>query len=69
MATTTSGNGNGIHRAVSNEVLEALANKTELARGLPNEAFTSAEFLALENEQLFPRTWVFAAPASDIPDR
>ena len=69
MAITNSNAGNGIHPAVSNEVLEGLATSTELARGLPNEAFTSEEFLTLENQRLFPRAWVFAGPASDIPDR
>ena len=68
MAITNTRTNNNHHHAVSDQVLEQLAKDTGLARGLPNEAFTSPAFLALENEKLFPSTWVFAAPASDVPD-
>ena len=68
MAIANTRNGNGIHHAVSDRVVEGLAKDPGLARGLPNEAFTTQAFLDLENEQLFPRTWVFAGPASDVPD-
>ena len=40
----------------------------ESARGLPNRAFTSEAFTATERRQLFPRTWMFVAPASDVPE-
>ena len=53
---------------VSDSVVERLGRPTEQARGLPNEAFTSDAFFALEQEALFPQTWVFAAPASDVPN-
>ena len=53
---------------VSDSVLAGLARPAEEARGLPNEAFTSPEFLALERKHLFSRTWVFAGPASDVPN-
>ena len=39
-----------------------------VSRGLPNTAFTSDEFLALENERLFKRNWVFVAHGRDVPE-
>ena len=57
------------YAAVSDEIVEALGRETEFARGLPNEAFTTQGFLDLENEYVFSRSWVFAGPASDVPDR
>ena len=66
----TIGNGTlGPYASVSDAVLEALDRETELARGLPNEAFTSEAFLELERKHLFARSWTFAAPASDVPNR
>lgn len=38
------------------------------SRGLPNSAFTSDDFLALENDRLFQRNWVFVAHGQDVPD-
>jgi choline monooxygenase len=38
------------------------------SRGLPNAAFTSDDFLALENERLFKRNWVFVAHGRDVPN-
>ena len=58
-----------IWRTVSDEVLERLGRDTAEARGLPNAAFTDADFLELEKKRLFARSWVFAAPASLIPGR
>ena len=57
------------YAAVSDEIVEALGRETEFARGLPNEAFTTQAFLDLENQTVFSRSWVFAGPASDVPDR
>lgn len=37
--------------------------------GLPALAYTSTAFHALENERLFPRTWVFAGFAHEMPKR
>jgi choline monooxygenase len=63
------GNGsNGVVDAISDAVIENLGKTAESARGLPNEAFTSPDFLALERKHLFSRTWVFAGPASDVPN-
>lgn len=58
-----------LHPAASDEILAGLRLETGLARGLPNAAFVSEDFLELENKRLFPRTWTFAGPASDVPDR
>ncbi len=49
-------------------VLDGLSKPIETARGLPNEAFVSPEFLALENKTLFPRNWVFAGRQSQVPN-
>ncbi len=38
------------------------------ASSLPNTAYTSDEFLALENERLFPRTWVLAGFVHQLPE-
>lgn len=40
----------------------------ELARGLPAAAYTSDEFYALEQERLFPQSWMGVAFADDIPE-
>ena len=45
-----------------------MTGETVSARGLPNEAFTSPDFLALERKHLFSRTWVFAGVLSDVPN-
>ena len=48
--------------------LEAMSKPLTSARGLPNEAFVSAEFLALENKTVFAKNWVFAGHKSEIPN-
>ena len=54
---------------LSNETYERLTDRNAaFARGLPGAAFTSEEFLALENERLFPKNWVFVAHGHDIPN-
>ena len=49
-------------------ILDRLDHPIETARGLPNEAFVSPEFLARENKTLFPRSWVFAGRKSQVPN-
>ena len=49
-------------------VLDGLNKPIETARGLPNEAFVSPDFLELENKTLFPRNWVFAGRQSQVPN-
>ena len=53
---------------ISQTVIDRLNRETGLARGLPNAAFISQAFHELENTSLFPRTWSFIAPASDVPN-
>ena len=38
------------------------------AKGLPNAAYWSDEWLELEQERIFRRSWVFAGAAAEIPD-
>ena len=52
---------------VSDEIIARMTPDLTQARGLPNEAFTSEEFLHLELKHLFSRTWVFAGVKSDVP--
>jgi choline monooxygenase len=54
--------------ALLDRAAEGLRRPIEKARGLPNEAFTSEAFLEAENQRLFPRCWVFAGLASDVPE-
>ena len=53
---------------ISENVLDLLDRKTGEARALPNEAFTTDAFLALENQYLFAGVWVFAGVASAVPN-
>lgn len=48
--------------------LEDLKKPIETARGLPNEAFTSPDFLELERRTLFRKNWVFAGRLSEVPN-
>ena len=57
-----------MYAAVSDDIVEAMDRETALARGLPNEAFTTQGFLDLENRLVFSRSWVFAGPASELPE-
>ena len=50
------------------DVLTNIAKPIEAARGLPNAAFTSPEFLELEDKTLFRRNWVFAGRQSELPN-
>ncbi len=50
------------------DVASKLAQPIEQARGLPSAAYTSQEFYDLEQERLFPRTWMGVAYADDIPE-
>lgn len=48
------------------EALTAFDSPGPVARGLPPTAYTSDEFLALENERLFRNGWVFVAFAHEL---
>ena len=50
------------------EAIDALYRPTAEAWGLPGRAYHSAEFLELERETLFSRSWTAAAMASQIPE-
>ena len=51
---------------LTDEVLKEMGKETQLARGLPNAAFTSEEFMVLEKQYLFSRSWVFAGRAGEV---
>ena len=50
------------------DVRRGIAAETTAGTGLPNDCYTSAAWLALENKQLFSRTWMLAGFCHDIPD-
>jgi choline monooxygenase len=49
------------------DAIAALRRPVEDARGLPGAAYTSHEFFQLEQKRMFPRTWMCAGFASDVP--
>lgn len=54
---------------LSPELIEAINRKTEDAICLPNEAYTSAEFLEAERKRLFFDGWTFAAIGAQLANR
>ena len=58
-----------VRDVLSDEVLSRFEPGTDDARGLPNECYTSAEWLEAENERLFARTWMLAGFRRDVPGR
>ena len=53
---------------VDSDDIEALNRTTAQALGLPGIAYASPEFFELERRELFPKTWVAAAMAHQLPD-
>ena len=48
------------------EALASFENRGPVAAGLPAAAYTSREFLSLENERVFADTWVFVGFAHEL---
>lgn len=57
-----------VRRYLTEEVVARIGAPIGEARGLPNEAFTSDDYFALERRRLFARTWTFAGRASEMPE-
>ena len=57
-----------ISNVLSPTVLRAINQPVTEARGLPREAYTDRDFLALEREHVFDASWVFVGAAQSIPD-
>ncbi len=55
------------HPYLDQETLRRLALPTAEATALPNAAYTSPDFLKLENDRVFARNWMLAGFAHDIP--
>ncbi|MGF1525551.1 MAG: aromatic ring-hydroxylating dioxygenase subunit alpha [Candidatus Competibacterales bacterium] len=51
------------------QLAQRLVRSPGQARGLPNAAYADPQFLALEYQQLFPRTWVCVGLLDDVPER
>ena len=60
--------GEAVGRFLTPEIIQRINRPTAEATGLPNEAFTSSEFLDLEKQLLFRRTWMCAGFVQDIPE-
>ena len=58
--------GRSLQEVLGSGTLSALEQGGAVAHGLPPEAYTSDDFFALENEQLFQNSWVFAAFAHEL---
>ena len=56
----------GVRRYLTEDVVACLDAPILEARGLPNAAFVSDDFFALERRTLFARSWVFAGRAGDL---
>ena len=56
-----------LEAVIGAETLAAFEAPGPLARGLTSTAYTSEAFFALEKERLFPRSWVFAGFAHELP--
>ncbi len=52
---------------LSESDFEAVTRDTGMASGLPNYAYTSAEFFTLEQETLFARTWTCIGNGCSVP--
>ena len=61
----------------SDEMVDRVLDESAMARfrsatgdgsGLPNECYTSSEWLKAENEKIFARTWMLAGFCHDVPE-
>ena len=58
-----------LHDIITPEVADRLSRPTgEGGTCLPNACYTSAEWLALENERLFARSWMYAGAVDQLPE-
>ena len=55
-----------LQAVIGAEALAAFETPGPVARGLTSTAYTSEAFFALENERLFPGSWVFAGFAHEL---
>ena len=54
---------------MDNDCFRNFTRAGDIRHGLPALAYTGEEFHALENQRLFPRAWVFAGFAHEMPAR
>ena len=55
-----------VQSVLTSAARDAIARPTGEAAGLPNDAYTSADFMQLERERLFARTWTCVGVASKL---
>ena len=58
-----------IQNVMTDEIVSRFESATAEGSGLPSECYTSPEWLKLENERLFTRTWMLAGFCHNIPDK
>ncbi len=56
-------------RLLSRSAIDAVQRPIREASGMPNAAYTSAEFFSAERDVLFANSWACVGFASDIPER
>ncbi len=56
-----------LHEIASKGQIDTFENPGPLARGLPAFAYTNDDFFQLEQDKLFPNSWMCVAYAHDIP--
>ncbi|MGU9958180.1 MAG: aromatic ring-hydroxylating oxygenase subunit alpha [Arenicellales bacterium WSBS_2016_MAG_OTU3] len=55
-------------RPISSDVLNKIKQPTAAANGLPNLAYTNAEFALYERDYVLAKTWICLGFASDVPN-
>ncbi len=55
------------HRILDESAVARFRSATGDGSGLPNECYTSPEWLKAENERIFARTWMLAGFCHDVP--
>lgn len=63
----SSRHGELVRRILDDDVVSRFETTTETGSGLPNECYTSPEWLKAENEKIFAHTWMLAGFCHDVP--
>ena len=50
------------------EKIKMVSNPIEQAHGLPNECYTSTEYLMFEREKIFADKWIVIGVGSSVPN-
>ena len=50
------------------EKIRVVGNPIEKAHGLPNECYTSTDYLTIEKERIFKEKWIVVGVGSSLPN-